>query len=230
MALPLVYHLTPSKLHHLPFRSSRARLPLLHRFVKISSLSHRRRHLPILQAMKPSADIDLNGEESSNKDSKSKDSTVELVPSPGSVRLPLPNIPVWARWVLGSLICLAVPFYKRIRTIQDGVEKTAETVVEVIEKVAEVTEEIASDVADALPEGSLKQTAMEIERIAEEVDKGAERVEEFLDKVDKIEDQVEDLVEPMIEEAERKQRGNQVVDETSSNTDLPKATSEPNKK
>lgn len=171
--------------------------------------------------------VDLNGQESSNKDSKNIDSKVQIVPSSGNARFSLPNIPLWARWALGSLVCLALPFYRRILRIEDGVEKTVETVVETIEKVAEVTKKVASDIADALPEGKLKQTATEIENIAEQVDEGAEKVEEFLDTVDKIEDKVEELVEPIIEEGENKEGESKVQNKASPNTNLPKATSEP---
>ncbi|XP_039127742.1 uncharacterized protein LOC120263830 isoform X2 [Dioscorea cayenensis subsp. rotundata] len=143
--------------------------------MSISSSSHSHR-LPIFQVMKSS--IDLNDQESRNKDSK-------------------------ARWALGALVCLALPFYKRILRIEDGLEKTVETVVEGVEKAAETTEKIASDIANALPEGKLKQVVLEVENIAEQIDDGAEKIEEFLDKVEKIEDKVEDLVEPITEEGKK---------------------------
>ncbi|XP_072974285.1 uncharacterized protein [Typha angustifolia] len=117
--------------------------------------------------------------------------------------LPLPNIPVWAKWVLGSIVCIAVPLYKRIRRIEDGVTKTAETAIEVIEKTAEVTEKVASNVADSFPgDNSLKEVALKIEDIAELVDKDAEIAEAFIHKVDRIIEEVDTLMEPIIEEEE----------------------------
>ncbi|XP_039127741.1 uncharacterized protein LOC120263830 isoform X1 [Dioscorea cayenensis subsp. rotundata] len=168
--------------------------------MSISSSSHSHR-LPIFQVMKSS--IDLNDQESRNKDSKNTNSKLQMVPSSRNARFSLPNIPVWARWALGALVCLALPFYKRILRIEDGLEKTVETVVEGVEKAAETTEKIASDIANALPEGKLKQVVLEVENIAEQIDDGAEKIEEFLDKVEKIEDKVEDLVEPITEEGKK---------------------------
>ncbi|KAJ0984621.1 hypothetical protein J5N97_002977 [Dioscorea zingiberensis] len=118
------------------------------------------------------------------------------------------------KWVLGSILLLTVPFYKRILKIGDRVEKTAENMVEIVEKVAEETEKIGSDVAGALPDGNLKQEALEVEKFAEEVDNDAKIVEVFLHKVDKIKEELEELVEPNIEK--------QVKNETTiPNADLP---------
>ncbi|KAH7679658.1 Methyl-accepting chemotaxis protein (MCP) signaling domain-containing protein [Dioscorea alata] len=172
--------------------------------------------------------VDLNDQESSNKDSKNIDSKLQIIPSSGNARFSLPNIPVW--WALGALVCLALPFYKRILRIEDGLKKTVETVVEAIETIAEETEKVTEEIVDALPEGMLKQAVMEVEDIARQVDDGAEKIEEFLEKADKIEDKVEDLVEPIIEEAKNKEGDSQVQNEASPNTDLAKATSEPNDK
>ncbi|KAG1342315.1 hypothetical protein COCNU_05G005440 [Cocos nucifera] len=144
----------------------------------------------------------VDGTKSSEEGAKETNSNAGRV-KPSGRGLPLPNIPIWARWVLGSIVCLALPYYKRILRIEDGVEKAAETILETVEKVAEITEEIASDVADALPGGtSLKEAALKIENIADQIDKDAEKAEAFLHKVDQIEEQVDALVEPIIEKGE----------------------------
>ncbi|XP_042404329.1 uncharacterized protein LOC121994320 [Zingiber officinale] len=119
--------------------------------------------------------------------------------------LPPSNIPVWVGWTLGSLVILAIPFYKRIFTKKgDEIEKVAEEVVEAVEKVAEVTERVASDVANALPDGvGLKETALQIEKIAHEVDKDVKLVEAIVHQVDLVKEEVEALVKPTIDGEEK---------------------------
>ncbi|XP_072984635.1 uncharacterized protein [Typha latifolia] len=112
----------------------------------------------------------------------------------------LASIPPWARWVLGSIILLALPFYRRFLTIEDQVEKTAEVVLETVEKVAEVTEKVSTEVAELLPENAeLKQVALKVEKMAEEVAKDAEIAESLIKKVDEVVDGIDAMVEPVIE-------------------------------
>lgn len=86
-------------------------------------------------------------------------------------------------------------------------EKAAETALETIEKVAEFTEKIASDVADALPgDGRLKKAALKIEAIADQVDNDAEKAEALLHKVDQIEEKVDELMEPIIDKGEDREK------------------------
>ncbi|OAY65017.1 hypothetical protein ACMD2_12777 [Ananas comosus] len=120
-----------------------------------------------------------------------------------------------ARWVLGTIFCVAIPLYKRMRRIEDKVEKTAETAIEVIEKVSEVTEKVASDVANALPgDGNIKEAALKIEKIAEEVDKDAGKAEAILHKVDEIREEVDAIVNPIIKEGESVKKEKQEEDKS----------------
>ncbi|XP_020255091.1 uncharacterized protein LOC109832048 isoform X2 [Asparagus officinalis] len=110
-------------------------------------------------------------------------STNSSVP-PGGPRLPTPNIPAWAKWALGSIICLAVPFYKKVLKIEDGVGKVAEKVVDTVKEVAGVAEKVAADISEALPDGSrLKKEVSDIERFVEKVEKDAEQAEKIIHKV-----------------------------------------------
>ncbi|URE18449.1 hypothetical protein MUK42_11568 [Musa troglodytarum] len=148
-------------------------------------------------------------------------------------RTPLTSISAWTRWVLGSVVGIAVPLYKRILRREDAVEKAADSAAEAVEKIAEVTEKIASDVADELPDGGrLKDKAVQVEQICEEVEKDAEGVEAFIHKtteskeefliflmndadgiyallfpwpkqVDHVKEEVDTMVEPIIEKGEK---------------------------
>ncbi|OAY85304.1 uncharacterized protein LOC109711543 [Ananas comosus] len=136
------------------------------------------------------------------------------------------NIPSWARWMLGSIIFLAIPLYKKIRTAEDEVETTAESVIVVVEKVAEVTEKVAANIANGLPgDGKVKTAALKIEDIAEQVDKDAEKAEAFIRKADEIEGEVDALMEPIIEEGEVIEKEIEENKEADPTTDQSKATS-----
>ncbi|XP_008775877.1 uncharacterized protein LOC103696122 [Phoenix dactylifera] len=195
----MAHSLIPAKPPSLTLPSSSCPKVAPHRlFIKISA-PPRRHSISVARAMQSSG---VDGTKSSKEDGKKTDSNAGPV-QPSGRGLPLPNIPVWARWMLGSIFCVALPFYRRILRLEDGVEKAAETVIETVEKVAEITEKIASDVADALPgDGRLKEVALKIEDIADHVDQDAEKAEAFLQKVDQIEEEVDALVEPIIEKEE----------------------------
>ncbi|XP_072980273.1 uncharacterized protein [Typha angustifolia] len=114
-----------------------------------------------------------------------------------------PPLPSWAQKVIGSVICFALPLYKKIRCLEDEVDKTVDTVIEIVEEVAEVTEKVASDIAGVLPrDGNLKEAVLKIEDIAEKLDKDAEMAEAFMNKVDEIREEEDTLLKPIIEEAE----------------------------
>ncbi|KAL6646041.1 hypothetical protein ACP70R_001049 [Stipagrostis hirtigluma subsp. patula] len=125
--------------------------------------------------------------------------------SRGGVRIgSSPTIPTWARWVLGGVVCTVVPFYKRVRHIEDEAVRIVENAVEAVEHIAEVTEKIAANVADQLPEdGSLQKAAEKVEYIAEVVDNDADKVEAITEKIDKVGDEIDAAVEPVIEELEK---------------------------
>ncbi|KAL6858842.1 hypothetical protein ACP4OV_017844 [Aristida adscensionis] len=115
-----------------------------------------------------------------------------------------PTIPTWARWVLGGVVCTVVPFYMRVRHLEDETVGIVENAVEAVEHVAEATEKLAANVADQLPEdGSLQKAVEKVEHIAEVVDDDAEKVEAITEKIDKISDKIDAAVEPVIEELEK---------------------------
>ncbi|XP_015695449.1 uncharacterized protein LOC102716059 [Oryza brachyantha] len=113
-------------------------------------------------------------------------------------------IPSWARWVIGGVLHTVVPFYERVRYIEDETARNLETAVEVVEHVAEVTEKLASNVAGKFPEnGCLHKAVEKIEYIAEVVDEDAEKVEVIVDNIDKFSDKVDAEVEPVIKELQK---------------------------
>ncbi|KAF0906336.1 hypothetical protein E2562_009698 [Oryza meyeriana var. granulata] len=121
-----------------------------------------------------------------------------------SLRSSPKTIPSWARWVIGGVLHTVVPFYERVRYVEDETARNVETAVEVVEHVAEVTEKLASNVADKLPEDGCLQKAVEkIEYIAEVVDEDAEKVEAIVEKIDKFSDKIDAEVEPVIKELEK---------------------------
>ncbi|XP_051207821.1 uncharacterized protein [Lolium perenne] len=114
------------------------------------------------------------------------------------------GIPTWARWVLGGVVLTVVPFYNRVRNVEEEAVGYVETAVEVVEHIAEVTEKLAANVAGQLPQdGSLWKAAEEVEYIADIVDKDAEKVEALAKKIDNISDKIDAEVEPVIEELEK---------------------------
>ncbi|KAJ8500709.1 hypothetical protein OPV22_011261 [Ensete ventricosum] len=134
---------------------------------------------------------------------------------------PISNIPIWARWVLGSLVIAAIPFYTRIVKRGGNIEKVAEVALQTLEKVAEVTEKIASDVANALPEGdSLKEKALLIEKIAEKVEHDAKLAEAIIHEVDAVKEEVDTLMNPLLE---KEQSEKEIQEEENESTDQPKA-------
>jgi len=113
-------------------------------------------------------------------------------------------IPTWARRVLGGVVYTVVPFYNRVRNVEEETVGHVETAVEVVEHIAEVAEKLAANVADQLPEdGSLQQAAEELEYIADIVHKDAEKVEAIAKKIDNFSDKIDGEVEPVIEELEK---------------------------
>ncbi|KAL5221288.1 hypothetical protein ABZP36_026001 [Zizania latifolia] len=115
-----------------------------------------------------------------------------------------PTIPSWARRVLGGMLHTVVPFYQRVRFVEDETLRNVETAVEVVEHIAEVTEKLAANVADQLPEnGCLHKAVEKVEYFAEVVDKDAEKVDAIAEKTDKFSDKIDAEVEPVIKELEK---------------------------
>ncbi|CAL9211496.1 uncharacterized protein LOC103991525 isoform X2 [Musa acuminata AAA Group] len=158
-------------------------------------------------------------------ETKGTNTDVDVAGSSDS-RTPLTSISAWTRWVLGSVVGIAVPLYRRILRREDAVEKAAESAAEAVEKIAEVTEKIASDVVDELPDGGrLKDKAVQVEQICEEVEKAAEEAEAFIHKVDHVKEEVDTMVEPIIEKGEEIEKEIQEQETPiNSGVDQPKAT------
>ncbi|KAF3435057.1 hypothetical protein FNV43_RR22144 [Rhamnella rubrinervis] len=132
---------------------------------------------------------------------------VEAVPAPPP---PKHTFLCWARWVLGSVLTVLLPFWKNEWTKLQRIEGTVEMVVEEVENVAEVVEKVAvkaekvsSEVADRLPEnGKLKETALVVEQISKAAAKDAQITLDFIHKVDALKHDFEDLetlVEPVVD-------------------------------
>ncbi|THU57731.1 hypothetical protein C4D60_Mb03t06580 [Musa balbisiana] len=184
-----------------PFHSIyRGRVALPRQLIASSSSSRTHR----LSAARAMASSNTSGG-SFGKTERSKgwrNAAAGAVGSSGS-GFPISNIPVWARWILGSLVIAAIPFYTRIIKKGGNIEKVAEVALETVEKLAEVTEKIASDVAAALPEGdSLKEKALLIEKIAEKVEHDAKLAEAIIHEVDVVKEEVDTLVKPLLEKEE----------------------------
>lgn len=123
------------------------------------------------------------------------------------------NLFTWAKWLLGSILSIFLPFGKEkwdsFRRIQGEVEKVGEEVEEVAEVVAAVatkTENVMAEVAGKLPENSiLKEAAVAVEHASAVVAKDATLTSNFIHKVEDVEQDLKDLekmVEPFIEKVE----------------------------
>ncbi|CAD6263523.1 unnamed protein product [Miscanthus lutarioriparius] len=119
--------------------------------------------------------------------------------NPSGGNLPIPSMPPWAKWLVGAVI-VAIPIYRRFRTLEDKIEKTAEVAIEVIDTVAEATEKIAGEVADAFPGNeNLKEAASRIKTVTDAIEEDAEKAEALIEKVDEIKKQVDSIVDPIID-------------------------------
>ncbi|KAJ4716843.1 Plastid-targeted protein 2 [Melia azedarach] len=134
-------------------------------------------------------------------------------PAPPPAPAPAPprfSFAVWARWVLGSILSLSLPFWKlkreKLKKIEGEAEmvvEEAETVAEVVEKVATAAEKLSADVADILPDHSkLKEAALFVERVSKETAHDAHLTKNFIHKVDELEQDLsnmETVIEPLVE-------------------------------
>ncbi|EMS59800.1 hypothetical protein TRIUR3_18331 [Triticum urartu] len=144
------------------------------------------------------------------------------VPGPESlprVNLPMSNMP---SWLCGSLrmtlvvgaVLVAIPIYRKIRALEDKVEKTAEVAVEVIDTVAEAAEKVAGEVAEAFPENEgLKEAASRIKTVADAIEEDAELAEALIHKVDELTKEVDSVVGPIIDVVMKESGERGVVDE-----------------
>ncbi|KAH7679708.1 hypothetical protein IHE45_06G076300 [Dioscorea alata] len=111
--------------------------------------------------------------------------------------LSLINAPSWATWLTTASVVLSIPFYRRIRKAQDQVEVMVDKVADEMENVAEKVEKISADMAEALPEGSLKEMVLNVEKTAVAVEEGAKKTHILIEELDKIEAEVDELVDPL---------------------------------
>ncbi|KAJ6866323.1 hypothetical protein NC652_037781 [Populus alba x Populus x berolinensis] len=114
------------------------------------------------------------------------DKVVPPVPNP-----PGSNFPNWAKWILGSILSVFLPFWKQKREELKRMEGEAEIIVdevehvaEEIEKVAAVAEKVSEAVAEVLPEnGKLKETALLIEHVTKATAYDAKLTQDFVHKI-----------------------------------------------
>ncbi|XP_073261855.1 uncharacterized protein [Populus alba] len=107
------------------------------------------------------------------------DKVVPPVPNP-----PGSNFPAWAKWILGSILSVFLPFWKQKREELKRMEDEVEHVAEEIEKVAAVAEKVSEAVAEVLPEnGKLKETALLIEHVTKATAYDAKLTQDFVHKI-----------------------------------------------
>ncbi|KAF7002021.1 hypothetical protein CFC21_017564 [Triticum aestivum] len=138
------------------------------------------------------------------------------VPGPESlprVNLPMSNMPSWMTLVVGAVL-VAIPIYRKIRALEDKVEKTAEVAVEVMDTVAEAAEKVAGEVAEAFPENEgLKEAASRIKTVADAIEEDAELAEALIHKVDELTKEMDSVVGPIIDVVIKESGERGVVDE-----------------
>ncbi|KAJ4794129.1 hypothetical protein LUZ62_045375 [Rhynchospora pubera] len=150
-----------------------------------------------------------------NPDAKISGPTPPTIVNSSGFSLQFPDIPsTWSTWLIGAAVFLSVPLYRRIKNVEEVIEKaeeTAESAIGAIDKAAEEVGKLASDLAKTSGDGKIKEVALKIEGIAERVERDAEKAEEVLHKVEHITEEIEELLEPLIEksEAEEKEKTNE---------------------
>ncbi|CAD5191395.1 unnamed protein product [Musa acuminata subsp. malaccensis] len=122
---------------------------------------------------------------------------------------PPPRSPLstWARWVLGSMLTLILPFWeKKWRTLLriegevEMVTDAVEEVFEVVEKVATVVEKVSSEVAERLPEeGKLKDAVLSVEHVSREAAEDAHLAKDIIHKLDEVKQEVELILESVVD-------------------------------
>ncbi|XP_011045722.1 PREDICTED: uncharacterized protein LOC105140548 isoform X2 [Populus euphratica] len=173
----------------------RSFLELIHRYrassSNVSTVSKIGQGLSIHQGLQL---INANSQKGRRFDSnKMKNDKVAPAPVPNP---PGSNFPHWAKWILGTILSILLPFWQqeweKLRRIE-----------EVVEKVATVAEKVSEEVAEVLPEnGKLKQTALLIEAVSKATAHDAKLTQDFIHQVDAVKHDIDDLetmVEPVIE-------------------------------
>ncbi|KAF9663401.1 hypothetical protein SADUNF_Sadunf17G0046000 [Salix dunnii] len=125
------------------------------------------------------------------------------------------NFPTWAKWIMGSILSIFLPFWKRKREELKRIEGEVEIILdevghvaEVVEKVAAVADKVSEEVAEVLPEnGKLKETALLIDKVSKATAHDAKLTQDFIHKVDALKHDIDDLkmmVDPVMERLNRK--------------------------
>ncbi|WVZ85883.1 hypothetical protein U9M48_032741, partial [Paspalum notatum var. saurae] len=119
--------------------------------------------------------------------------------SPSGGNLPIPNMPPWAKWLVGAMM-VAIPIYTTFRTLEDKIEKTAEVAIEVIDTVAEGAEKVAGEIAEAFPGNqNIQEAASKIKTVTDVIEEDADKAEALIQKVDEIKKEVDSIVDPIID-------------------------------
>ncbi|KAL7002998.1 hypothetical protein U1Q18_004156 [Sarracenia purpurea var. burkii] len=147
----------------------------------------------------------------------STNATADKVP-PSAPPPQKPNFPTWAKWLLGSVLSIVLPFWgpkwKNLLLFEGKVEEVVEEVeivAEVVEKVANTAEKVAEEVVENLPDtGKLKEAALLVEHVSIVTAQDAELTKVFIHKVEELKDDLTDLgamVEPVIDKIIAKEHG-----------------------
>ncbi|KAI5604264.1 hypothetical protein BDE02_01G276900 [Populus trichocarpa] len=187
----------------------RSFLELIHRYrassSNVSTVSKIGQGLSVHQGLQL---INANSQEGRRFDSNMmKSDKVAPAPVPNP---PGSNFPRWAKWILGTILSILLPFWqqeweklRRIEGESEIIVEEVEHVAEVVEKVATVAEKVSEEVAEVLPEnGKLKETALLIEAVSKATAHDAKLTQDFIHKVDAVRHDIDDLetmVEPVIE-------------------------------
>ncbi|KAJ8529912.1 hypothetical protein K7X08_036747 [Anisodus acutangulus] len=172
----------------------RSLVTLLHQYYRVR-FNAPSSHLQGVQGIVPTTRI-------REKNEASKVPPVEPAPSK-------PNLFAWAKWLLGSILSIFLPFWKEkwdsFQRIKGEVEKV-EGVAEVVAAVATKTENVMEGVAGKLPENSvLKEAAVSVENASAVVAKDAQLACNFIHKVEDVLQDLKDLektIESFIEKVE----------------------------
>ncbi|XP_057495428.1 uncharacterized protein LOC130780461 [Actinidia eriantha] len=151
------------------------------------------------------ANTGVSTKATTDMDKNDKDQVQPSLPAPHK-----PIFPKWAKWLLGSILSLVLPFpsqkWKNFLTFEGKVEEVVEeveNVAEVVEKVAATAENVSAKVADKLPDnGKLKEAALLVEHVSSVIAKDAELTIDFIHKVEELENDLSDLetmVKPVID-------------------------------
>ncbi|XP_031379506.1 uncharacterized protein LOC116194757 [Punica granatum] len=164
-----------------------------------------------LQIVRASSGLAGKRAEHSNReiDDEKKDEMLPQAPYP-------PNksgfgFPSWARWLMGSLLTILLPFLKlkwgtklqRIEGEAEVVMEEVEKVAEVVKKVATVAEKVSEEVAEGISSDNskLKEAAVWVERVSKATAHDAQLTQDIIHKVDALEHDMNDfetVVEPII--------------------------------